>query len=136
MKTLAIERFAYTPEGTFGRMTINGYTLYTVEQPWNGNLVGASCIPQGVYECVPSYYHRGGYKAVEVTGVAGRSQIKIHKANWPHQLRGCIAPVSDFGCVSDMVGGSNSSRAFKMFMEEYGSERFTLRITQYVESPV
>lgn len=29
---------------------------------------------------------------IEVTGVAGRSAIEIHPANWASELRGCIAP--------------------------------------------
>jgi hypothetical protein len=131
---LTITRFCYADTGTFGMMTVSGYHLYTVEQPWNGNKQGASCIPEGDYTCKPAYYHRGGYKAIEIFGnnpewiKDGRSKILIHKANWPHQLRGCIAPVSDWGCVSDMVGGPDSGNAFKIVMDAFGSNDFLLRI--------
>lgn len=130
MPDLTITRFCYAPDGTFGSMTIDGYDLYTIEQPWNNNKKGASCIPEGLYTCVPSFYHRGGYKAVEITGVpGGRTRILFHKANWPHQLRGCIAPVSDWGCVNDMIGGPDSGNAFTIFMDHYGDHSFVLLVT-------
>lgn len=128
-RRLVITRFCYASDGTYGTMTVGGYQLFTVEQAWNNNRVGASCIPEGTYRCAPSYYHRGGYPAIEVFGVpGGRTRILFHKANWPHQLRGCIAPVSDWGCVSDMVGGADSARAFQILMDNYGDREFDLEI--------
>jgi hypothetical protein len=130
LKTLTITRFCYADDGTFGTMNVAGYKLYTVEQPWNDNRQGVSCIPEGEYVCKPDYYHRGGYPAIEITDVpGGRSRILMHKANWPHQLRGCIAPVWDWGCVNDIVGGPNSGKAFDLLMEHYGQDAFYLSIT-------
>lgn len=133
MVDLTIERFCYAFDGTFGTVEIGGYELYTVEQPWNDNKRGASCIPEGSYTCVPSFYHRGNYKAIEIMGVpGGRTRILFHKANWPHQLRGCIAPVSDWGCVSDMIGGPNSGNAFAILMEHFGDHEFQLEVTSKI----
>ncbi len=131
MDELVIERFCYAEDGTFGRYSLGGYHWFTIEQPWNNNMAGASCIPEGSYICKPDFFHRGNYKSVEITDVpGGRSRILFHKANWPHQLRGCIAPVSEWGCVGDMVGGPNSKRAFDFFMAELGSKVFKLKVTR------
>jgi Family of unknown function (DUF5675) len=94
------------PTGTFGALVIDGAVIaQTCEQPWNGNAPGASCIPPGDYELRP--YDSGAHGATVVfhnpalnvyatldlipRGRPGRSLCEIHSANWPFQLRGCVA---------------------------------------------
>jgi hypothetical protein len=83
---------AYLPTGTFGKLELSpeDWACYTVERPWKNNSPNISCIPEGVYRIFRSEYHRGGYPCFEVEGVAYRSLIKIHKANWPTDVEGCI----------------------------------------------
>ena len=44
-----VERFAYTPMGTFGKMRYKGFECFTVELPWENNAPYISCIPTGIY---------------------------------------------------------------------------------------
>ena len=84
----------YLPDGTFGTWYLErSATIWeckTVERPWLDNQRNISCIPEGTYRIFRSEYHRGGYECFEVDGVYGRSLIKIHVANWPKDVEGCI----------------------------------------------
>lgn len=94
-------------EGTYGELRIGGHHFaYTVEQPWNNNVQGHSCIPVGLgYKLLPYnspahgatvVFHNPalniyGTPAMIPHGVAGRSLCEIHSANWSFQLKGCVA---------------------------------------------
>lgn len=82
----------YLPAGTLGRLYWPGIDdpILTVERPWLDNAVGESCIPEGLYECRPRRYSKGGYEAVEICDVPGRTHILFHRGNWPSEVRGCI----------------------------------------------
>lgn len=128
MISLEIERFCYASFGTFGQMIIDGRLVYTVERPWINNKVLVSCIPEGVYDCSPRRFYHGGYEAIEIKDVPGRSYILFHKANLPEQLGGCIAPVTSLGCLYDKWAGLGSGAAFKLLMDHYGEREFKLMI--------
>lgn len=126
MPTLILERFAYAPDGTFGRLNLpSGEKLFTVERPWLGNRTGESCIPDGVYtlalrrsgvvERSSSGRYRHGW---EVTDVPGRTYIMLHPANWPDQLEGCIAPGLDYRVLDGRNGVTQSRVAFAKLMTE------------------
>jgi hypothetical protein len=115
-------RFAYTEMGTFGRLYMPGFSCVTVERPWRLNQPFVSCIPPGVdgsegaeYPLKPSRF-RGKYDTVEVCGVPGRTVIKIHIANYAHEVQGCIG-------IGDRLGGEwgvlNSTRTFRRWWEAY-----------------
>ena len=89
---IRLERFAYLPNGTLGRLFLpDGTVLYTVERPWLDNKVGESCIPEGEYFCEP--FDGNKFKGVfQITDVPNRSYILFHAANYPSQLQGCVAP--------------------------------------------
>jgi hypothetical protein len=103
--------------GTFGEYLLNGVRYYTVERPWLDNAPSVSCIPQGTYICKNRKFHRGGYDAIEITNVPGRSHILFHKANLPMELAGCVAPTSTLGVYKKQWAGLNSSHAFRMLMK-------------------
>lgn len=131
MRELTLERFCYAPGyGTFGTWMVGGHLLYSVEQPANRNQRAQSCIPEGRYRCELDYFHKGKYPAYEIKDVpGGRTRVLIHKANWPRQVQGCIAPVLGFECVRGSIGGPSSKIAFDMFMEWANEEPFDLIIT-------
>lgn len=128
---LCIERFAYTPMGTFGRCYIDGQELFTVERPWLQNERSISCIPEGTYQCAPRRYNKGGYDAIEVQNVPNRSFILIHKGNTMHDLAGCIAITSKLGVSRGLWAGLDSKTAFGILMEHFGTREFTLEIKRY-----
>ena len=126
MSLLKLERFAYSPDGTFGRFFMpSGKVFFTVERPWLDNEESLSCIPEGIYalhrrpsQIVTNSTHGEYTDAYEVMGVPGRSDILIHPANWPSELRGCIGPGTTYVVLTGRNAVSNSVLAFKQIMEE------------------
>lgn len=98
--TSKVKLFRYSDDGkvTLGNLAVitDGITTFqcvTDELPWLNNQQQVSCIPAGVYKCrkvknSPAFK----YEHIAVLNVTGRAGIKIHIANYVHQLRGCIAP--------------------------------------------
>lgn len=125
-------RFAYTPHGTFGRIVLpNGRELYTVEDPPNENRVGQSCIPEGRYRCVPRRFNRGGYDAVHITGVPGRSLCLFHVANTTHDVSGCVGVARRLGFYRGRWAVLDSRGGFREFMAVYGGRNFETEITSF-----
>jgi len=114
---LFLQRFAYTPHGTFGRLLVKDWECFTVERPWFSNQPNISCIPCGLYSLSLGTYHRGGYAAWEVLDVPNRSLIKIHIGNTMDDLMGCIAPGMSLGYVNGLWAVLNSKLAHQKLME-------------------
>lgn len=130
MKVAEMNRFAYSPDGTFGELvTPSGLYYATVERPWLENKRGVSCIPEGVYVCRPRKFHKGGYDAIEITNVQDRTHILMHVANYPSQVMGCIGINTRHGAINHQWCGLSSKKAFKSLMAELGGETFKLSIT-------
>lgn len=127
---LCLTRFCWSDLGVFGQIMVDGQRLYTVERPWLDNRPSVSCIPIGKYQCRPRRYMRGGYDAVEVCDVPGRTHILWHKGNTMHDLAGCIAVTSRLGTLRGIWAGLDSAAAFALFMAHYNRE-FELEIRQY-----
>lgn len=118
--------------GVFGTLQTTGFVCRTVERPWLGNAKGISCIPEGTYRCVlgPSQKnHPVSDYAYEVTNVPGRSLVKIHIANWPRDLEGCIGLGA--GVTLDKDGNRMVTLSIKTvtdFMELMHGDEFELEI--------
>jgi hypothetical protein len=126
-----LERFAYSPHGTFGRLRVGNFACYTVERPWKDNRVRESCIPEGEYALQLGRYHRGGYPAYEVLGVPGRTLIKIHIGNTIDDVVGCIAPGQRLGYLRNKWAVISSRATFAQFMAAMdGRERSWIEITR------
>lgn len=97
---------------TLGVLTVGALTLQTLERPWvpsDLNVCGAkgvSCVPAGDYRLMPhsSDLHLNVWALVnpalgvyhwdrDVPSVCAlaRTMVLIHAANYPEELRGCIA---------------------------------------------
>lgn len=63
-----------------------------MELPWKDNGSKVSCIPAGEYPLVLEHSPAFKTDLWEIKDVPGRSECKIHSANYPSQLLGCIAP--------------------------------------------
>lgn len=135
MKRVLLERFAWTPFGTFGRLSVeDAFHCFTVEKVWANNEPRESCIPEGTYPLVLDRYLKGDYDAYEVKGVPQRSRILIHKANTADELAGCIAPGLSLGWVHERWAVASSGIAFEQFMQAMQREPGTLRVT-HIETP-
>lgn len=64
---------------------------HTVELPWKDNAKGISCIPAGTYQMAFTMSNRFKVPLWLVLDVPGRAGVRIHAANFAHQLEGCIA---------------------------------------------
>lgn len=127
-----LERFAYTPHGTFGRIMLPEFECFTVERPWLDNKRRQSCIPEGTYELVLGMYNRGGYPAYELMDVPDRSLIKIHVGNTMDDIVGCIAPGKALGFLERKWAVSSSRKAFNEFMVAMnGIQATKIHIFQY-----
>lgn len=99
--------------GTHGQMSLDGEILcFTLEEPWRDNQKKISCIPKGIYQCVP---HNGAhFKNVwHVTGVQNRDAILIHAGNTLADTEGCIL----VGQVRTEGGVGQSQAALKKLRE-------------------
>lgn len=88
---IRIRREGLAP-ATYGTMEVDGERFgYTLELPWKDNQPRISCIPPGLYEIRITHSNRFGRKMILVMNVIGREGIRIHNANIPNELHGCIA---------------------------------------------
>lgn len=112
---LLLTRFGSTPMmGTFGRIDLGDHILYTVEQDWENNRRGVSCIPDGIYTLEPHNSPKHPHVVALVNHALGvyhfedpqakRSNILIHSANRAAQLRGCISPGMRLGALPNKNG--------------------------------
>lgn len=127
-----LERFAYTPRGTFGHLRMLGLEgeLFTVERPWLENAARVSCIPEGLYGLTPQFFHRGGYPAYEIGPVPGRSHILVHIGNTPEDVEGCVALGAALGVVGDRWAVQASRSAFARFMAAMGGRSGSIVVHQ------
>lgn len=133
-----LTRFAYTKDGTFGRLG----RFITVEEEWQDNLPNISCIPTGVYVCERSVFHRGGYDTYEIMDVPGRDLIKFHYAMTEEDLRGCAGlgmhlgvfevKDEDTGRMTHKLSAISTRKAFGAWMATMqGINSFRLHVVDY-----
>lgn len=137
---VTLERFAYTPMGTFGLLSVDGGTPFrTVERSWARNLDGISCIPCGVYRLKLGMFYGGDgvggkrdYPAYEILGVPERDLIKIHVANKATQVKGCVGLGMQLGVLDGVWAVLNSQAAFDHFMELMDERDGSLHVSNYI----
>ncbi len=91
METAILFRELQSPEGTFGTLAVGGHKFFTCERPWLNNAPSVSCIPKGNYTVRMTYSPRFRRQMYLLEGTKSRAGIRIHSANLPSQLNGCIA---------------------------------------------
>jgi hypothetical protein len=75
-------RSTTSDQGTFGRLLLPGLMLVSLELPMRDNASGRSCIPAGEYRCRWTRSPRLNRHTYEITGVPGRSGVRIHAGNF------------------------------------------------------
>lgn len=98
-----------------GQMWFDGHLLMHTLEPSRHTPVhpGHPCIPAGRYLAKLTKSPHLGYVTPELQDVPGRSEIRIHVANFPRELLGCTAVGEEWS--EDYVGLSKV--AFKRLME-------------------
>ena len=98
MKIITLNRIISSDEGVLGLLHINGKPIsVTLERPWQENKAFESCIPFGLYPLTRIESSKAfKYPHYLLEGVPDRTFIKIHVANYPSELHGCIGVGSYF----------------------------------------
>src|SRR5258706_2341842 len=131
-------------DGRFGALLIDGEPFCaTCEQPWNDNQADHSCIPEGDYLLLPYdspahgptvVFHNPdlriyGTPVMIPPGKAGRSLCEMHNANWPYQVKGCVAVGAHVMDIPPNGRGVNSSVATFMTLRHRWGDRQGLTAT-------
>lgn len=132
MKHLTLVRGFMTDKVTLGYLKADGQNhdpFYTLELPWKQNRRQISCIPTGVYRCVP---HNGTlFKDVyRLEDVPNRQSILIHSGNTVDDIQGCILLGLSTGHMQDKPAVLESRDAIKSFHDLVKRQPFMLSITQ------
>lgn len=129
MKVARLVRFETGPQGTFGRLTVDGLGWWTVERPWLSNASDVSCIPGGTYTCRLTYSPRFGMSLYLVENVPDRFGVRIHPANLARQLNGCIALGRKLGTMDGVKCVLVSRPAVREFESVMQRKPFTLEVS-------
>jgi hypothetical protein len=97
---VVLERFLASNEGVFGSLTVGGCILFTMEEQWQNNAHGVSCIPGGTYVLRKHFFAKMALDTYEIAGVPNRSGILIHPANTEEDVEGCVAPGLSLGVIA------------------------------------
>lgn len=91
MQTAKLIRNIMTDGVTYGTLSLPwcGVACRTLELPWRNNASNISCIPEGVYGLSPVYSNTFG-SILAVSGVPGRSLVRVHSGNHTGHTHGCI----------------------------------------------
>ena len=131
MKHLILRRIHYAKTATTGELSVvdeSGRVLVkvsTLELPWMNNSPRVSCIPAGKYRIAFEYSTAFKRYLWELKDVPGRSEVKIHAANYTRQLKGCIAPCLSHGDIDGdrIVDGLNSANALQKIMDALAPQK-------------
>jgi len=112
----------------------NGWPIYasvSMERGYMNNAQNISNVPAGTYPIVFEYSDKFDMKLWEIKGVAGRSECKIHAANYWYQLNGCISPGVeptdlDGDGYLDVTHSADSLKSFHKALEGITETKITI----------
>ncbi len=108
-----VNRASASAIATMGQIKVNGINIgCSLELPWQDNKTDVSSILPGVYNA-QFKIRPNGTRAIELLRVPNRTDILIHPANVPGELKGCIAPGKT--CGNDST--ANSRDAMKEILD-------------------
>ena len=130
MKIITLNRIITTDEGVLGVLHSNGKPIsVTLERPWKDNKAWESCIPFGMYSLTRLDKSKAfNYPHYLLEGVPDRTFIKIHVANYPSELSGCIGVGSYFANGSIAVCKSRNAMDHVMwFLDRHKTLSLNIR---------
>lgn len=123
---ISIKRVYQTEKVTIGILLIDNEPFFwTLEEPWNNNLMNQSCIPLGHYRAHEYQSSKFG-KCYQITDLqnrqpANRSGILIHAGNTIEDTSGCILLGMELGLIQGEKAVLKSKEAYNSFMAKmYG----------------
>lgn len=115
--SLTLERYIHGEKATIGRLLTEtgAMVCYTLELP----KTGLPCrIIEGIYRVAQYESPANKCRVWLLSGVPGRSFIEIHPANYPSELKGCIAPGTSVAVSKEAVW--NSKKALQAITDIVG----------------
>ena len=119
-----VKRVFYSKMGTYSHLTVGDYKCLILEDPWNDNKEGVSCIPPGHYPLKLGIYFGGDgpggkedYPSYEILEVPGRKLIKMHIGNTIKDTQGCLLFGTDIAVYNDLWSIAASRKAYAGFMD-------------------
>jgi len=126
---IVLTRIYQNRDVTLGSLDIRGIEhqpLFTLENPWKDNKRNISCIPEGIYKCLP--YDGTKYKDVYlVTDVLNRGAILFHVGNYERNTQGCILPGLGINYSTEAMV-SHSSSAMNIMRRIIEKREFVLKV--------
>ncbi len=138
MEKAVLERLTTGDEGTFGVFSVWKLKFYSGELPWRNNQKARSCIPPGLYTVKWTYSPKFKRKTYEVQGVANRSGIRFHPANYVgdeklefySEVNGCITLGLVLGLSMQQKAVLKSREAIAGLEEYFDGKDFQLEIKE------
>lgn len=133
-------RFRESDHGSLGVLSafVSGgaFQCKTIELPWKDNKPNISCIPDGVYRCVP-FLSRTFGKVYLVTDVDGRTWILTHNGNWAGDIskglrsnsNGCIIIGARHALIYGQMAVALSRVTLRRFLDFMKDEEFDLMVS-------
>ena len=138
-KSIVLYRHNYLDPEILGHLIVvetseNGasriiFKCNTLELSYKNNKRNISAVPAGFYKMVFEYSPKFKRKLWELKSVPGRSEAKIHQANYFRQLNGCVA-------VGDMFLNIDNDRFLDLRNSLPTLERFHTAMEGVVESTI
>ena len=128
---IRVQRGKPTGKSTPGQMFLDDvFECYTLEpDPNTPAIAGHPSIPIGTYPVQLTMSPHLQYITPELYAVPGRSEIRIHIANWPYQLEGCTA----VGTEADQDAVAHSKTAFEALMAKLTAKDVTTITAEYID---
>lgn len=128
MRSVTLRRLCESDRATYGEILISGVKFVTIERGWHRNRPFVSCIPAGVYTCDFVFSPKFKRKTYLLNGVFRRTEIRIHPANLPEEVEGCIGLGRFFGEINGQKAAMRSKVAVEHFEQILDSKPFELQI--------
>lgn len=139
---LHLGRYGSSPMGTFGILTVNAYSWFTVERPWKGNRPSVSCVPHGNYQMVwlptttpvpaefdgHTWYLDGETVSPYHESNKPRSRCAFHIANTQQDVTGCIGVGRFLGRIGPAWAVTSSLVALQELLGAIGPGPHSLQI--------
>ena len=132
LRYCVLQRMEQDTRGTLGKLSIplvappvigvgRYETLYTLERPWLDNQRGVSCIPAGLYLCIPDY--AGKFQNWVFDYVPDRDNIEWHRGNFVRDSNGCVLVGMTCQSLPDRLAVFNSKKAIARMKQIIGRDK-------------
>lgn len=124
IKLLTLKRQIYKEDCVLGKLcSFDGsFTLCTLEDPDLNNQKFISCIPVGLYICVPYFSPKQQEWVWLLKNVPNREYVEIHRGNIAGEIEGCILVGVKHGTLGGVPAVIQSREAMNALRNYIGKD--------------